>query len=103
MFRILEPIKINMDTEVFFNVNWEDYRCSCIQHQKTEQADLHPDNKMPDSLVLGNTTIHQKFFDKDEVNYEELSKQTNIEKIRSMKPTSLFAGATETIPAKGSR
>ena len=81
MPRVLEPIKIDMNTEVFFNVRWEDYRCSCINHQKTEQKDLHPDHTMPDSLVLDNTAIHQKFFDRDEVDYEELGKQTNMEVI----------------------
>ena len=79
MPRVLEPIKIDMDTEVFFDVNWKFYRCSCIKHQKVEQADLHPDNKMPNSLVLDNTAIHQKFFDKDEVDFVELGKQTNME------------------------
>ena len=79
MPRVLEPIKIDMDTEVFFDVNWKFYRCSCIKHQQVEQADLHPDNKMPNSLVLDNTAIHQKFFDKDEVDFVELGKQTNME------------------------
>ena len=79
MFRILEPIKIDMDTKVFFDVKWEDYRCSCIQHQKTEQKDLHPDERMPDSLVLDNTAIHQKFFDRDEIDYVELGEQTNMD------------------------
>ena len=79
MFRILEPVKIDMDTKVFFDVKWEDYRCSCIQHQKTEQKDLHPDERMPDSLVLDNTAIHQKFFERDEIDYDELGKQTNMD------------------------
>ena len=79
MSRIFEPVKLDMDTDVFFNVKWEDHRCSCIQHQKIEQKDLHPDNKMPDSLVLDNTAIHQKFFDRDEVDYELLGKQTGID------------------------
>ena len=79
MFRILEPVKIDMDTKVFFDVKWEDYRCSCIQHQKTEQKDLHPDERMPDSLVLDNTAIHQKFFDRDEIDYVELGEQTNMD------------------------
>ena len=79
MFRILEPVKIDMDTKVFFDVKWEDYRCSCIQHQKTEQKDLHPDERMPDSLVLDNTAIDQKFFDRDEIDYVELGEQTNMD------------------------
>ena len=78
MPRILEPVKLDMDTEVFFNVKWEDYRCSCIQHQKVEQKDLHPDNKMPKSLVIDNTAIHQKFFDKIEVDYFELGEKIGI-------------------------
>ena len=79
MSRIFEQVKIDMDTAVFFNVKWEDYRGSCIQHHRTEQKDLHPDNKMPESLVLDNTAIHQKFFDRNEVDYELLGKQTGIE------------------------
>ena len=79
MSRILEAIKIDVDTDVFFNVKWEDYRGSCIQHQKDEQKDLHPDNKMPESLVLDNTAIHQKFFTKDEVDFDLLGEQTNME------------------------
>jgi|TARA_B110000285_G_C15080428_1_gene593172 hypothetical protein len=78
MSRIFEPVKLDMDTDVFFNVKWEDYRCSCIQHQKVEQKDLHPDNKMPKSLVIDNTAIHQKFFDKIEVDYFELGEKIGI-------------------------
>lgn len=78
MSRIFEPVKLDMNTDVFFNVKWEDYRCSCIQHQKIEQSDLHPDNTMPKSLVLDNTAIHQKFFERSDVDYEELGKQTGI-------------------------
>ena len=62
MLRILEPVTIDVDTDVFFDVDWKKYRAACIQHQKAEQKDLHPDKKMPDSLVLDNTAIHQKFF-----------------------------------------
>ena len=79
MSRILETVKIDVDTDVFFDVKWEDYRCSCIQHQKVEQKNLHPDNKMPESLVLDNTAIHQKFFTKDEVDFDLLGEQTNME------------------------
>jgi hypothetical protein len=78
MSRIFEPVKLDMNTDVFFNVKWEDYRCSCIQHQITEQKDLHPDNIMPKSFVLDNTAIHQRFFDRAEVDYELLGKQTGI-------------------------
>ena len=81
MSRIFEPVKIDIDTDVFFNVKWEDYRCSCIQHQKIEQKDLHPNNKMPESLVLDNTAIHQKFFTRDEVDFDELGRQTGIDVI----------------------
>jgi hypothetical protein len=33
---------------------------------------------MPKSLVLDNTAIHQKFFERSDVDYEELGKQTGI-------------------------
>jgi hypothetical protein len=77
MPRILKPVKLDMDTEVFFNVKWEDYRES--SNHPSEQKDLHPDNKMPESLVLDNTAIHQKFFDKSEVDYFELGEKTGID------------------------
>ena len=63
MSRILEKIKIDIDTNVFFDVDWPKYRASCIQHQIIEQKDLHPNKRMPKSLVLDNTAIHQKFFE----------------------------------------
>ena len=78
MLKILEPVTIDVNTDIFFDVDWKKYRASCIQHQKTEQKDLHPDKKMPDSLVLDNTAIHQKFFEIDEVDFYELGMQTNI-------------------------
>jgi len=81
MSRILEKIKIDIDTNVFFDVDWPKYRASCIQHQIIEQKDLHPNKRMPDSLVLDNTAIHQKFFDKSEADYKELGEQTGIEVI----------------------
>lgn len=77
--KIFNHVKLNIDTTPYLSVDWENYKCSCIQHQITEQADLHKDNGFPDSLCIENTAIHQKFFDKDEVDYIELGKQTNME------------------------
>ena len=79
MSRILDPIILDFDTSVFFDVKWEDYRCSCIQHQKTEQSDLHPENKMPECLVLDNTAniipIHRDMFHMIKSNYDTEGKQ----------------------------
>ncbi len=66
------------DTSAFFNVDWDEMACSCIQHHKTEQIDLYPDG-FPDTFVLDNTTIYQKFFSKEEADYEALGKLTGVE------------------------
>ena len=76
--KIFDFKKINIDTAPYLSVDWENYRCSCIQHQKSEQADLH-DEGFPDTLCLENTTIYQKFFTKDDVDFKELEEQLNME------------------------
>jgi len=81
MVQIFEPVTFDIDTTPFLEVNWEEYKCSCIQHQVTEQADLHENVGFPDSLCMENTAIYQKFFEKDEVDFKELEDQLDIEVI----------------------
>jgi len=79
MTQIFEPVEFNVDISPYLSVDWENYKCSCIQHHLTEQADLHENVGFPDSLCMENTAIYQKFFDENDVDFKELEDQLSIE------------------------
>ena len=81
MVQIFEPVTFDIDTTPFLEVNWEEYKCSCIQHQLTEQTDLHEETGFPDSLCMDNTAIYQKFFSKEEVDFKELEEVLSIKEV----------------------
>ena len=81
MTQIFEPVTFDVDTTPFLNVNWEEHRCSCIQHHLTEQADLHKEAGFPDSLCMENTTIYQKFFSNEEIDFKELEEALGIKEV----------------------
>ena len=78
---MLKSAQLNVDTTLYLSVDWEKHKCSCIEHHKSEQTDLHKEVGFPDTLCIENTAIYQKFFTKDEVDFEELGKQLGIEVI----------------------
>lgn len=79
--KIFNEIKFDVDTTPYLSVDWEQHKCSCIQHHLTEQADLHENEGFPDSLCMENTTIYQKFFTEDEIDFKELENQLGLEVI----------------------
>ena len=81
MTQIFEPVEFDIDISPYLSTEWENYKCSCIQHHLTEQADLHENVGFPDSLCIENTAIYQKFFEKNEVDFKELEDQLDIEVI----------------------
>lgn len=53
---------------------------TCIKHQLTELKDVHQQyGGFPDSFCSENTTIHQKWFDEDEIDFGELGKKLSID------------------------
>ena len=79
--KIFKEVEFDIDTTPFLEVDWEKYKCSCIQHHLTEQADLHEEVGFPDSLCMENTTIYQKFFSNEEIDFKELEEQLDMEVI----------------------
>lgn len=78
--KFLKHIKLDYDFDHLLEGLEDVERSSCVAHQKTEQTDLHP-NGFPESYVLDNTAIRQKFFSPEEIDFEELGRQTNMEVI----------------------
>ena len=56
---------------------------SCSTHQAVEQADIHQKNPggFPKSFCLENTTIHQRWWTKEDRDYDELNNKLGIETI----------------------
>ena len=73
--------KIHLDTDYNFFLGQKIVQgTTCIKHQVYELTDIH--NKFggfPESYNLSNTTIHQKFYNKDECDYEELGIKLGID------------------------
>ena len=76
--------KINLEIDYNFFINQKIPQGStCIAHQLVELKDIHDKfpGGFPKSYCFENTTIHQKFWEKDECDYNELGKKLGIETI----------------------
>ena len=56
---------------------------TCIAHQLVELKDIHEKfpGGFPKTYSLANTTIHQKFWERNECDYDELGKKLSIEPV----------------------
>jgi len=54
---------------------------TCIGHQRVELKDIHNryEDGFPKSYCLENTTIHQKFWQNNEIDFSELGKKLDME------------------------
>ena len=75
-----QKIFIELDYSKFINVDHGE-GSTCIKHQLYELKDVHDQYKdgFPKSYCLENTTIHQKFWNEDEIDFKELGKKLNID------------------------
>ena len=74
--------KIKIDTDFQHFLSQEIPKGStCIAHQVVELKDIHEKfpGGFPQTYSLANTTIHQKFWDKHECDYDELGNKLGIE------------------------
>ena len=76
--------KINLDVDYTHFLSHEIPKgTTCIAHQLVELKDIHEKfpGGFPQTYQLANTTIHQKFWDKDECDYDELGEKLGIEAV----------------------
>lgn len=68
------------DYDFFINQDYEKNPSSCIKHQVHEMKDIHESHGgFPDTYNLGNTSIHQLWYDDSQVDYENIGKKLNME------------------------
>ena len=79
---MLQKIKLDIDFTPFLTADYTTHEGSCIKHQVTELKDIHDNyGGFPSTFVYNNTVIHQLWWDKTQVDYEELGRQLNMEVI----------------------
>jgi hypothetical protein len=77
---IFKDVKLDYDLNVFLNADYSVHEGSCIKHQTYELTDIHEKyGGFPKSYCYENTKIHQIWWTKDQVDYEEIGRQMGIE------------------------
>jgi hypothetical protein len=76
------PVHINFDFTNFLEADYSTHEGSCIKHQMYELTDIHEQyGGFPDSYNIHNTKIHQLWWDKNQIDYNDLGQQLNMEVI----------------------
>jgi hypothetical protein len=79
---MVENIKLDWDFDQFVSADYTIHQGSCINHQVHELKDIHERfGGFPASYCLQNTLIHQLWWTADQVDYQELGRQLNMEVI----------------------
>jgi len=77
---MLKTIKLDYDYSVFLNADYTTHTGSCIKHQVYELTDVHDSyGGFPKSYCFENTLIHQLWWTADQVDYEEIGRQLDME------------------------
>ena len=77
---MIKKIKLDIDYSVFLQADYSQHYGSCISYQKREQKDIHKTvHGFPESYHEENTVIQQLWFDKSQVNYNDLGNKLGIE------------------------
>tara|TARA_A100001015_G_C14937714_1_gene691175 strand:- start:344 stop:868 length:525 start_codon:yes stop_codon:yes gene_type:complete len=78
---MLKKVKCNLDFSVFIDCNYPE-ATTCIKHQTKELKDIHDQfGKFPTTYTYANTGIHQKWWDKNEIDYNEIGEQLQMDVI----------------------
>lgn len=77
---MIKKIKLDLDFDFFLKADYSKHYGSCISYQKREQKDIHETVQgFPESYHEDNTRIQQLWFDKDQVDYDELGNKLGME------------------------
>jgi len=80
---MFKKVHLDYDYDFFLNANYDkDSELSCISYQVIELADLHAQyGGFPDSYVLDNTRIYQLWWDRTQIDFDDIGNQLGIEVI----------------------
>ena len=79
---MLQSVKLDYDFTCLLTADYQQHTGSCIKHQVYELTDIHEKfGGFPKTYCMANTTIHQLWWNKDQINFDELGKQLGMEVI----------------------
>jgi hypothetical protein len=77
---MFKPVEIDYDFTHILQADYAQHSGTCISHQRTELTDIHKQfGKFPNTYCLANTTIHQLWWDRDQIDYDYLGEQLSME------------------------
>lgn len=76
----LRAVELDLDASQFLDADYSTCATSCIKHQVHELTDIHDDyGGFPDTYCFENTRIDQLWWDREQVDYQDLGRQLSIE------------------------
>jgi len=77
-----KKIHLNYDFSAILAADYTQHKGSCIKHQVHELTDIHQQyGGFPDSYRYENTLIHQLWWDRNQVDFDYIGQQLNMEVI----------------------
>jgi len=79
----LKQVSINFDSSSYIeDTDWDKYAHNCLGHQAIELKDMHEElGGFPDTYCYENTMFYQKFFERDEIDFDDLGTQVGLEAV----------------------
>lgn len=79
---MLQNIKLDYDFSCFLTADYQQHEGSCIKHQVHELTDIHEQyGGFPESYCFANTKIHQLWWTADQIDFNEIGRQLDMEVI----------------------
>jgi hypothetical protein len=79
---MINKINLDYDFSTILAADYKQHEGSCMVHQKRELDDIYQKyGGYPDTFNYDNTKIHQLWWDRTQVDYEEFGRQLNMEVI----------------------
>lgn len=78
--KFVKPVKVDYDFSYIYSLPWADYEHNCLGHQQVELKDIHDKfGGFPNSYSHHNTMFYQKFFERGEIDFENLGNQVGVD------------------------
>lgn len=80
--KFLQSVEIDYDFSFIYSMDWLKYEHDCLGHQQVELKDIHEKfGGFPESYSHHNTMFYQKFFERDELDFDDLGSQVGVEAV----------------------
>lgn len=76
---MFQKVKVDYDFSRVLNADYNQHCGSCIVHQAKEMPDIYKGGQHVPTYCDENTAIHQLWWSRDDLDYDELGRQLNME------------------------